>query len=131
MWHFFVIFLFYEQVSVRNAEFSQWTLLTCTSAILLSMTSIGIILECRSYAAQVELLRCLAFFLVEQYLTPLRDMSHGYFEGVDNSLRDLVIVGIRLTFLLSAIICAICEFRRMSLKALDYIKSEIKKHKVL
>ncbi|KAH9410396.1 hypothetical protein TYRP_010156 [Tyrophagus putrescentiae] len=131
VWHFFVIFLFYEQVSVRNAEFSQWTLLTCTSAILLSMTSIGIILECRSYAAQVELLRCLAFFLVEQYLTPLRDMSHGYFEGVDNSLRDLVIVGIRLTFLLSAIICAICEFRRMSLKALDYIKSEIKKHKVL
>lgn len=118
-------------MSVRNAEFSQWTLLTCTAAILSSLTSIGIILECRSYAVEVELARCLSFFLVEQYLTPLRDMSHGYFEGVDSSYRDMVVLGIRLTFLVSAIICAICEFRRMSLKALDYVKSEIQKHKVL
>ena len=71
------------------------------------------------------MLRCLVFFLVEQYLTPLNELS-----TVDNTYRHSILLAIRLTFLTSAVVCAICEFRRMSLKALDYIKYELK-HKLL
>ena len=79
----------------------------------------------RSYALQVELLRCLAFFLVEQYLTPLTELS-GNFKALDGSIRNWIGFTVRLTFLASALVCAICEFGRMSLKALEYIKGEIK-----
>lgn len=45
IWHFIIVILFYEELSLSNHELSQGTLLISVSAILTSLTSIGFILE--------------------------------------------------------------------------------------
>lgn len=68
----------------------------------------------RKYALQFEFVRCLLFFAIEQQLSPLTEpmLSIG-------SYRYALIQTLRITFLLSAIMCAAFEFHKISANILD------------
>ena len=45
VWHFAIVVLFYHELSLRNEQISQWTLVLGIICVLTSLTSIGFILE--------------------------------------------------------------------------------------
>ncbi|KAJ6224895.1 hypothetical protein RDWZM_003440 [Blomia tropicalis] len=125
IWHFAIVLTFYHELSIRNDQLSYLTLLISITIVLVSLTSLGFILEDKRYATQFEMIRCLAYFMVEQTLTPFTESA-----TMDKPDRYYTLLAIRLSFMSSFIICVLSEFYRISLKVADYIRFELK-HKLL
>ncbi|KAI1280674.1 Alkylglycerol monooxygenase [Halotydeus destructor] len=121
LWHLPIIIVFYHELTLRHAILTQFTVTCGIIALLFSITSVGFIMEKRWFAPIVELTRCLAFFAVEQFLVPVMD-STEYF----GSYRLMVLRTLRLTYLISATICAIVSLHTISVQLTAYVKE--KKH---
>ncbi|XP_054162262.1 alkylglycerol monooxygenase-like [Oppia nitens] len=123
IWHFAVVLIFYHELNQRHHELNQLTILLCILALLVSITSIGFLLENKKYSLQFEIVRCLLFFVAERHIWPV---TQTMLQTILPS-RYIIIQLLRLTYLLSAIICTVIEFHRISLKVLS--KENMKKMK--
>ncbi|XP_074599430.1 alkylglycerol monooxygenase isoform X3 [Brevipalpus obovatus] len=95
--HFALVLMFYNELNLRVSILTQFTITCGIIALLVSITSLGILLEGRWFAYLLEMARCLAFLVTERYLLPIHAPS------VNMSVhRSTILFTIRLTFLASA-----------------------------
>lgn len=117
--HFPLVVLFYHELTVRNGVLNQ-QIVTCGILVLLaSLTSIGFLIEKRSFAPMLEFVRCILFFAAEQVIWPVVDEYEVF-----TLHRMLVIRAIRLMFLASAIGCALLSLSRISAKVSKYARDK-------
>lgn len=107
--HFPLVVLFYHELSMRNMVLSQQIITCGVIVLLLSLTSVGFLMEKRWFAPMLEFVRCLTFFAVEQMLWPVVESLEFF-----SFNRILLIYAIRITFLVSALGCGLVSLHRLS-----------------
>lgn len=81
--HFALVVLFHVYIVERSAGFSQALAFLLFSFVFLSLTSFGALMDGKSYAASLELVRCLLFFAIDMIVLP------GF--GAANLLASVII----------------------------------------
>ena len=71
----------------------------------------------REYSLRFELFRCLLFFGVERHLSPVTEPTL-----LLGAYRYELIQILRITYLLSSVICALIEFHKISIKIINIRK---------
>lgn len=127
--HFGLILLFYHELTLSRNQFSIALINVGVISLIVSITTIGRMLDGRhKYAHLLELIRCLIFFQTRQYLVSI--MDHGMKRlGISIQARVLLLTGVYLLFALSAIINGLLCIKQFinSTSAMDYLTSTEKK----
>ncbi|RWS31565.1 Alkylglycerol monooxygenase-like protein [Leptotrombidium deliense] len=111
IWHFALTVIFYHELTLRHGSFSQFVVTCSILSLIYSITSLGFILEGRWFAPLFELLRCLLFFGVEQWLLPVvQPLEHL------GAYRLTAVYAIRMSFLVSAIASSIYSLHKVAVK---------------
>ncbi|CAG2177071.1 unnamed protein product, partial [Oppiella nova] len=106
VWHFAVILIFYHELTQRYHELTQITVMFCIIALLVSITSVGFLLENKPFALQFEILRCLLFFGVERSIAP-SIIGHNMVSYDIHLKKYLTSLCLLLSFLLTKVECHI------------------------
>ena len=102
--HFGLVLIFYHLLVVNHQTLSQITVSYCIAILLISITTIGFLLENRIFGLHLELLRCLTFLYFNQKFLPI-------ISTVETDLKlsfDLIQITHKLfvySFSISATIC--------------------------
>lgn len=110
--HLLPVLVLYEEASIGShfQAYGQWTLLGCTATVVLSLTSLGLLFEGRTWAWKTELIRVLAFLLLQPVIAnPLETLEYGTFHNFDPQLRKFIPQLIKLGFYFSAAFCLVME----------------------
>jgi len=102
--HFGLLLLFYHELTLYQSEFSPHNLNAGVLGLLMSITTLGLMLDNRRYYNSIfELLRCIMFLQTRHYLIPV--MDHGLERsGASSILRLLVTRSICILFTLSMVV---------------------------
>lgn len=105
--HFAIILLFYHELTLSQSQFSPLLINVGVFSLILSITSIGLMLENKHPSASVyELARCISYICFRQYLDPI--MDHGLKRmGANTDLRLDCLRVVHLLFASSLIISAL------------------------
>lgn len=117
--HFPLVVLFYHELSARNGVLSQPVVTGGIVVLLASLTSVGFLLEKRSFAPMLEFVRCMIFFAAERVIWPVVDTYEIF-----SFHRALIIYSIRVLFLLSAIGCGLISLSRISVRVSQYVRTK-------
>jgi len=107
--HFPLIIFFYHELSMRNQVLGQFLVTIGVVCLILSIASLGFIMERRWFAPFLELARCLFFFAAEQSIWPVVDSIELF-----DLHRVLLIRVIRIAFLVSSVGCAGLSLTRLT-----------------
>lgn len=102
--HFLVLIILYHELTLAHDQYSPLIVNIGVFALLGSLTSLGILLDNKhSYSTAFELLRCLMFFQLKQFLLPILDSGLRR-SGLSFSYRAIVVNSIYMYFLISVLI---------------------------
>jgi hypothetical protein len=115
--------MFYHLLSTHHNSMPQSMVTYCIIALLISVTSIGLLLENHRFGLHLEVLRCIAFLYFKQKFLPLVQIVSIDFTAILHSL-------LFFSFILSSLLCSFiiifnlrfklslvfCRFERMSRK---------------
>lgn len=97
--HFILVVLGQIEITERYGSFSQTIVLSAILYQIFSLTSIGALLDGKSYASWLEFLRCVMFFGVDYYLLPVTRVAMA-----SAGVRWCFLSFLRVYFLFSAIL---------------------------
>lgn len=115
--HFPLVVLFYHELTMRNGILNQVIVTIGIIVLLLSITSLGFIMEKRWFAPLLEFIRCVAFFGAESYIWPVVESIDSF-----ELHRILLIKLLRILYLTSLICCGIVSLVRFSTYIANYKK---------
>lgn len=120
--HFGLILFFYHELTLYQDRLRAIVLNMGVVSLLASITSLGLMLDNkRTFSSSFELLRCLVYFKIRNYITPI--MIHGLARtGLSFNHQINVIASVQNFFVLSALIISIDLFWRI-LNDHQYVKS--------
>lgn len=102
--HFALVLFFYHELSLYHDHFNPLTLNIGVISLIVSITSLGILLDNRrKYNSLYELLRCLMFFQASNIISDIFDQGFKR-TGFNVQFRALIILAIHSIFLLSVLI---------------------------
>lgn len=127
--HFALILFFYHELTLYQDKFSPLVLNVGVLSLLVSITTIGLMLDNRRrFNSVYELTRCLLFFQARRPIT--RVLDHGLKRaGLNIQLRMLVIASIILVFLLSMLINLVSSILTLLSSNRNYLANLIPENK--